>query len=156
MGIGTVDERLAELGIELPPAPAPVASYVPVKLAAGLAFVAGQIARVDGAVVHPGRLGAEVSVEQGQEAARLCALQGLSALRDALGGFERLLGIARVEVFVAVSPGFDQQPVVANGASDLLADVLGDAGVHARAAVGVAELPLGASVEVVMIAEVAS
>jgi enamine deaminase RidA (YjgF/YER057c/UK114 family) len=149
-----IEQRLSDLGIELPPFPVPVASYVPVKIAGGFAFVAGQIARVDGAVVHPGRLGAEVSVEQGQEAARLCALQALSALRDALGGFERLLQIARVEVFVASIEGFEGQPMVANGVSDVLAEILGDAGVHARAAVGVVALPLGASVEVTVIAEV--
>lgn len=150
----SIDQRLSELGIELPPVQAPIASYVPVKVAGGLAFVAGQVARVDGAVIHPGRVGAEVSVEQAQEAARLCALQALAALREALGGFDRLVGISKVDVFVASAPGFNDQPVVANGASDVLAEILGDAGVHARAAVGVVELPLGACVELALIAEV--
>ena len=150
----SIDQRLSELGIELPPVQIPLASYVPVRLAGGLAFVAGQVARVDGAVVHPGTVGAEVSVEQAQEAARLCALQALSALREALGGFERLEGIAKVDVFVASAPGFNDQPIVANGASDVLAEILGDAGIHARAAVGVVELPLGACVEVALTAEV--
>jgi enamine deaminase RidA (YjgF/YER057c/UK114 family) len=149
-----IEQRLAELGIELPASPTPVASYVPVKIAGNIAYVAGQIARVDGENVHPGRLGSEVSVEQGQEAARLCALQALAALREALGGFDRLKGIAKVEVFVASEPGFTDQPAVANGASDLLAELMGEAGVHARAAVGVVELPLGASVEVVVTAEI--
>ena len=149
-----IEQRLNELGIELPAAPVPVASYVPVKVVGNIAYVAGQIARVDGEMIHPGHLGSEVSVEQGQEAARLCALQALAALREALGGLDRLKSIAKVEVFVASVPGFTDQPAVANGASDLFAEVMGDAGVHARAAVGVVELPLGASVEVVVIAEV--
>ena len=149
-----IEQRLADLGIELPDAPAPVASYVPVKVAGNLAYVAGQIARVDGKIVHPGHLGSEVGVEQGQEAARMCALQALAALREALGGFGRLKGIAKVEVFVASERGFTDQPTVANGASDLLAELMGEAGVHARAAVGVVELPLGASVEVVVTAEI--
>lgn len=150
-----VEQRLSELGIELPPVPVPVASYEPVALAGGLAFVAGQIARVDGEMIHPGRVGVDVSVEQGKEAARLCALQALSALRDALGGFERLQRIVKVEVFVASAEDFHGQPSVADGASDVLAEILGETGVHARAAVGVVALPLGASVEVAMIAEVA-
>jgi len=149
-----IEQRLNELGIELPAAPVPVASYVPVKVVGNIAYVAGQIARVNGEMIHPGHLGSEVNVEQGQEAARLCALQALAALREALGGLDRLKSIAKVEVFVASVPGFTDQPAVANGASDLFAEVMGDAGVHARAAVGVVELPLGASVEVVVIAEV--
>ena len=149
-----IEQRLNELGIELPAAPVPVASYVPVKVVGNIAYVAGQIARVNGEMIHPGHLGSEVNVEQGQEAARLCALQALAALREALGGLDSLKSIAKVEVFVASVPGFTDQPAVANGASDLFAEVMGDAGVHARAAVGVVELPLGASVEVVVIAEV--
>jgi enamine deaminase RidA (YjgF/YER057c/UK114 family) len=149
-----VEDRLRELGIELPAAPTPVASYVPVVLARGLAFVAGQGAIVDGAVLHPGHLGADVTVEQGQEAARRCALQALAALKEALGSLDRIRRIANLTVYVASAPGFDEQPVVANGASDLLVEVFGDAGRHARAAVGVNELPLGLSVEVAVIAEV--
>ena len=151
-----VEARLSELGIELPPPPQPVASYVPVVVSGGFAFVAGQIPRVDGVMIHPGHLGLEVSVEQGQEAARLCALQALSALRAGLDGFERLKRVVKVEVFVASVPGFTDQPAVANGASDVLAEVLGDAGIHARAAIGVVELPLGACVELTMVAEVAA
>lgn len=150
----SIEKRLSEAGIELPEVPSPIASYVPVKVAGGLAFVAGQIARADGGVLHPGKVGSDVSIAQAQEAARLCALQALSALREALGGFDRLLGIAKVEVFVASAPGFTDQALVANGASDVLAEIVGEGGVHARAAVGVAELPLGACVEVVLVAEV--
>lgn len=149
-----IEERLTELGIELPPAPAPVASYVPVRVAGGLAFVAGQIPLEAGEVLSAGRLGAEVTLEQGAEATRRCALQALSALRDALGSLDRVRHIVKVEVFVASAPGFVDQPKVANGASDALVEILGDAGRHARAAVGVAELPLGASVEVAIVAAV--
>ena len=150
----SVEDRLRELDIELPPAPKPVASYIPVAQAGGLAFVAGQGAIVDGAVLHPGHLGAEVSVEQGQEAARRCAVQALAALKEELGSLDRIRGIANLTVYVASAPGFTDQPLVANGASDLLVELFGDAGRHARAAVGVNELPLGLSVEVAVVAEV--
>ncbi len=147
--------RLAELGLALPGPPQPVASYVPVVVAGGLAFVAGQIPMEEGVVLHPGRLGSEVSVEEGREAARRCALQALAALRAGLGSLDRLARIVQVTVFVASAPGFTDQPEVANGASDLLVEVLGEEGRHARAAVGVAELPRGAPVEVALVAEVA-
>lgn len=149
-----IDDRLKELGVELPPPPQPVASYVPVVVTGHLAYVAAQIPLVDGEMMHPGKVGAEVSVEQAQEAARRCALQALSALREELDGFDRLKRIVKLEVFVASAPGFTEQPKVANGASELFHDVMGDAGKHARAAVGVAELPLGAPVEVVVTAEI--
>jgi enamine deaminase RidA (YjgF/YER057c/UK114 family) len=150
-----IEERLVELGIELPPAPVPVASYVPVTLAGGFAFVAGQVPIADGAAMLTGRLGVEVSLEQGQEAARRCALQALSALRDALGSLDRIAAIPAVTVYVASERGFTDQPKVANGASDVLVEIFGDAGKHARAAVGVAELPLGAPVEVSVTASLA-
>lgn len=149
-----IEERLAELGIDLPPAPAPVASYVPVHVAGGLAFVSGQIPVDEGTLLHPGRVGAEVSLEQGAEAARRCALQALAALRDALGSLDRVREIVKVDVFVASTPGFVDQPQVANGASDTLVEIFGDPGRHARAAVGVTELPLGASVEVSLVAAI--
>jgi enamine deaminase RidA (YjgF/YER057c/UK114 family) len=150
----SIEDRLRERGIELPPPPLALASYVPVAVSGGLAFVAGQGAIVDGEVLHPGHAGAEVSVEQGQEAARRCALQALSALQEELGSLDRVKRIANVTVFVASAEGFTSQPQVANGASDLFIEVFGDAGRHARAAVGVSELPLGLSVEVVVVAEI--
>ncbi|MGZ5352528.1 MAG: RidA family protein [Actinomycetota bacterium] len=150
-----IEKRLAELGIELPPAAAPLASYVPVVISRNHAYVAGQVPIEDGRVLSVGHLGAELSIEQGQEATRRCALQALAALRDALGSLDRIKRIVKVDVFVASAPGFTDQPKVANGASDVLADVFGERGRHARAAVGVAELPLGASVEVALIAAVA-
>ena len=149
-----IEDRLQELGIELPPPPQPVASYVPVVVAGGLAFVAGQGALEDGAVLYPGHVGADVTVEQAQEAARRCALQALAALRAELGSLDRVSRIANVTVYVASAPGFTQQPIVANGASDLFVEVFEEAGRHARAAVGVPELPLGLSVEVAVVAEV--
>ena len=149
-----IEERLRELGIELPPPPSAVASYVPVRVSGSLAFVAGQVPLVEGEMLHPGKLGAEVSLEQGAEAARRCALQVLAALREALGSLDRVRGIVQVSVFVASAAGFTDESKVANGASDLLVEVFGDAGRHARAAVGVAELPLGASVEVALLAEI--
>jgi enamine deaminase RidA (YjgF/YER057c/UK114 family) len=130
-----------------------VASYIPVRVSGKLAFVAGQVPMLDGVVLHPGLLGDEVSVDDGAAAARQAALQALAALRETLGSFEPLAGIAQVTVYVASAPGFTDHPAVANGASDLLVDVLGEAGRHARAAVGMASLPLGASVEVAVTAD---
>lgn len=149
-----IEERLAELGIELPPTPAPVASYVPVTVAGELAFVAGQVPMKEGAVTLTGRLGEGVEVEQAQAAARRCALQAVSALRDALGSLDRVAGIAQVTVYVASAPSFTEQPKVANGASDALVEIFGEDGRHARAAVGVQALPLGAAVEVAVTARI--
>jgi enamine deaminase RidA (YjgF/YER057c/UK114 family) len=149
-----IEDRLAELGIELPPTPAPVASYVPVRLAPGLAFVSGQVPFDGGALLFPGHVGAEVTLEEAQLGARHCALQALSAIRDALGSLDGVTGIVKVDVFVASAPGFTDQPKVANGASDVFVEILGDEGKHARVAVGVPDLPLGASVEVAVVAAV--
>jgi enamine deaminase RidA (YjgF/YER057c/UK114 family) len=150
-----IEERLAELGIELPAAPAPLASYVPVRVAGDLAFVSGQVPIEEGELLSSGRLGADVSLEQGQAAARRCALQALAALRAELGSLDRVAEIVKLEVFVASAAGFTDQPKVANGASDVLVDVFGDRGRHARAAVGASELPLGASVEIAMVVRIA-
>jgi len=147
--------RLSELGHELPTPTAPMAAYVPCVISGTAAYVAGQVPFVDGKVLHPGLLGDTVTVEQGAEAAAKAALQVLAVLRDALGGsFERLVRIVQVGVFVAATPAFTEHPKVGNGASELLVAALGEAGKHARAAVGMASLPLGASVEVTVIAEV--
>jgi enamine deaminase RidA (YjgF/YER057c/UK114 family) len=150
-------QRLSELGIELPPPPKPVAAYVSVRIAGQTAYVAGQVPVGDGSVLYPGLLGdpGGVTSDQGAQAARQAAIQVLSALRDALGGsFERLVQISQVTVYLATTPTFTDHPVVANGASELFVEVLGEAGTHARAAVGMASLPLGASVEVVVTAQV--
>jgi enamine deaminase RidA (YjgF/YER057c/UK114 family) len=152
----SVEQRLAELEIELPPAPSPLASYIPARVVGGLAFVSGTVAMEAGRPLVTGRVGDEVTVERAREAARRCALQSLAILRQELGSLDRLTRIVQLTVYVASAPGFSEQPAVANGASDLLVEVLGEDGRHARAAVGVAELPLGAPVEVAVIAEVAA
>ena len=153
MNDADVTARLSDLGIELPPPPKAVASYVPVRIAGDTAYVAGQVPMRDGAVMHPGHLGGTVLVDEGQAAARQAALQALSALREGLGGFDRLEGIAQVTVYIASAPEFVDHPTVANGASELLVEVLGEPGKHARAAIGMASLPLGACVEVQVTAE---
>ncbi|HEV8683181.1 MAG TPA: RidA family protein [Actinomycetota bacterium] len=146
-----VEERLAELGLELPPAPKPVASYVPVALGGDVAYVAGQVPLGEGKPIVTGRVGEDVSVEEAQALARRCALQALAALKEELGSLDRVLGVAKVTVFVASSETFTDHSKVANGASDLLVEVFGEAGKHARAAVGAPSLPLGAPVEVEMV-----
>jgi enamine deaminase RidA (YjgF/YER057c/UK114 family) len=149
------EEQLAALGIELPDPPTPVASYVPVVVSGGLAFVAGQVPLAEGKLLATGKLGADLDAEAGADAARTCALQALAALRAELGSLDRIRRIVKLTVFVASAPGFTDQPKVANGASDLLGEVFGEMGRHARSAVGVSELPLGAPVEVEVTAEVA-
>jgi len=133
---------------------APVASYVPVVVSGGLAFVAGQVPLREGKPVATGRLGEGIDTEEGAGLARQCALQALAALRAELGSLDRVTRIVKVGVFVASADTFTEQPKVANGASDLLGEVFGEAGKHARAAVGVSALPLGVPVEVDLIAEV--
>jgi enamine deaminase RidA (YjgF/YER057c/UK114 family) len=143
----SIQQRLAELGIELPPAAAPVAAYVPVVVAGNLAHVSGQLPFVDGALVT-GRLGEDLSLEQGTAAARACGLMILAQLHAALGSLDRVERIVKLGAFVNSVAGFTDQPKVANGASELMAEVFGEAGKHARSAVGVPVLPLGAAVEI--------
>ena len=131
-----------------------MASYVPVVVSRGLAFVAGQVPLEEGKPMATGRLGDQIDIEQGAGLARRCALQALAALRAELGSLDRVVRIAKVTVFVASADSFTDQPKVANGASDILGEVFGEGGKHARAAVGVSALPLGVPVEVELIAEV--
>ncbi|GAB4176440.1 MAG: RidA family protein [Thalassobaculales bacterium] len=146
---GRIEARLAELGITLPQAAAPAANYVPWVVAGDLVFVAGQITLWNGELKFLGRLGAEFGVEQGQEAARLCGLNLIAQVKAAAGGdLDRVRRVVRLGGFVACVDGFKDQPKVVNGASDLMVQVFGDAGRHARAAVGVNALPLGVAVEV--------
>lgn len=149
-----ISSRLSELHLELPVASAALAAYVPCVVTGSTAFVSGQVPMIDGSLLFPGHLGDDVTVEEGADAARRAALQALSVLREGLGSFARLRRISQVTVFVAATPDFAEHPKVANGASQLLIEVLGEEGRHARAAVGMASLPLGASVEVALIAEV--
>jgi enamine deaminase RidA (YjgF/YER057c/UK114 family) len=144
-------QRLSELGLELPAVPVPVASYVPVTVAGNLAFVSGQIPMSEGRPIAIGTLGSDVTVAEAQHAAAQAALQAISALRVALGSLDR---VAQVTVYVAATPGFLEHPEVANGASELFIGVFGEAGRHARAAIGMSSLPRGASVEVAAVVEV--
>ncbi len=142
-----IEARLEELGIEIPEAAAPVASYVPVVIHGDLAYVSGQVSFVDGKLLT-GRLGEDVSLEDGIRAARGCGLMILAQLKAALGSLDRVERVVKLGGFVNSTADFTDQPKVVNGASDLMLEVFGDAGKHARAAVGVPSLPLGVAVEV--------
>ena len=144
----TINSRLAELGIELPAVAAPVAAYVPARVHAGLVYTSGQLPFVSGSLPATGKVGAEVPAEDAKGLARLCALNALAAAADAAGGVDRIGGVLRVGGFVASAPSFSGQPGVINGASEVLGEIFGDAGKYARAAVGVAVLPLDSPVEV--------
>ncbi|HMZ12996.1 MAG TPA: RidA family protein [Mycobacterium sp.] len=150
----STSHRLAELGIALPAVTKPLAAYVPAVRTGNLVYTAGQLPLVDGKLTHTGKAGAEVSPEHARVAARTCALNALAAI-DALVGIDNVTRIVKVVGFVASAPGFSGQPGVINGASELLGEVFGEAGQHARSAVGVSELPLDAPVEVELIVEVA-
>ena len=150
-----IDRALAELGLTLPHAAAPIAAYVPVVEAGGLLHVSGQLPFRDGAVVT-GRLGDGTSVEDGQAAAQACALMVIAQVKAHLGNLQRVTRVVKLGVFVNSTADFTDHPKVANGASELMVKLFGDNGKHARAAVGVAALPLGAAVEVDAIIEVAS
>ncbi len=145
--------RLAELGIELPAVVKPLASYIPAKRSGNLVYTAGQLPMQSGKLALTGKLGAEVSPEDGRAMARVCTLNALAAV-DALVGIDAVTQIVKVVGFVASTPGFTGQPAVINGASELLGQVFGEAGAHARSAVGVSALPLDAPVEVELVVEV--
>ena len=145
--------RLVELGLTLPPVAAPLAAYVPAVRSGAQVFTSGQLPLVDGKLLATGKVGAQVSAEQGKELARTCALNALAAVH-ALVGIDSVVRVVKVVGFVASAEGFTGQPGVVNGASELLGEVFGEAGVHARSAVGVAELPLGSPVEVELVVEV--
>jgi enamine deaminase RidA (YjgF/YER057c/UK114 family) len=152
----TPEERLRELGIELPQPAAPVAAYLPCVRTGDLLYVSGQLPLVDGRPAWTGRLGADgLGVDQGAAAAEVCAVNLLAALKAELGDLGRVRRVVKLTGFVASEPGFTDHPKVVNGASDLFGEVFGEAGRHARAAVGVAALPLGVPVEVEAIVEVA-
>lgn len=145
--------RLSELGLALPEVVAPLASYVPAVRTGDLVYTAGQLPMQAGKLMGTGKLGAEVAPDEGKVLARICALNALAAV-DSLVGIDSVTRVVKVVGFVASAPGFNGQPSVINGASDLLAEVFGDRGAHARSAVGVSELPLDAPVEVELIVEV--
>ena len=149
----SIAERMNELGVELPDAPAPVGAYVPYVISGSLMFISGQLPIKDGALIHEGKVPGEVSIEQGQECAALCFLNAIAQAKSALGDLERVERIVRMTGYVAVAQDFTAQPLVVNGASDLAVEIFGDKGRHARVAVGVAELPLGAPVELEVMLE---
>lgn len=146
-------ERLTEMKLTLPPVPRPIGAYVPWVRSGRLILVSGQLPTREGTLLHAGKVGSDVSLDQAQEAARLCALNALAIAADGAGGIDNIRCILRVAVFVNSAAGFTDQPKVANGASDLFAQVFGEAGRHVRAAVGAAELPLNAPVELELTAE---
>ena len=150
----SISDRINELGIEVPDAPAPVGAYVPYVVSGSLMFISGQIPIKDGKLIHEGKVPLGVTVEQGQECAALCFLNAIAQAKAALGDLERVERIVRMTGYVAVSADFTGQPLVVNGASNLAVDIFGENGRHARVAVGVAELPLGAPVELEVILEV--
>jgi enamine deaminase RidA (YjgF/YER057c/UK114 family) len=147
-------ERLAELGLTLPPVVAPVAAYVPAVRTGSFVYTSGQLPMVDGKLPAVGKVGDDVSATDAAGLARTCALNALAAAASAVGGLDAIRRIVKVTGFVASAPGFSGQPLVINGASELLIEVFGEDGRHARSAVGVAELPLNSPVEVELIAEI--
>ena len=151
----TPEERLQQLGVSLPSPAVPVAAYVPTVRTGNLVFVSGQVPVVDGTPSHLGHLGGDVDLEAGRAAARTCAINLIAALKAELGELSQVRRVVKVTGFVACAPGFTDAPKVINAASELLGEAFGDAGRHARAAVGVAALPLGVPVEVEAIVEVA-
>lgn len=148
----SAEAKLLEMGISLPDVPKPVAAYVPYVQTGDLIFTSGQICFENGQLKYKGKVGSDVSPEVGQQAARLCAINTLAVLKAAAGSLDNIAQIVRVGVFVNSAPGFSGQPAVANGASQLYLDVFGDAGRHARSAVGCSELPLDTTVEVEVVA----
>jgi enamine deaminase RidA (YjgF/YER057c/UK114 family) len=152
--VGTIDDRLAELGLTLPDVVTPLAAYVPAVRTGNLVWTSGQVPMVGGELGTVGLVGSEVSSEQAAGLARICALNALAAVKAEVGDLDKVVRVVKVVGYVASAAGFTGQPAVVNGASNLLGEVFGDAGKHARSAVGVAALPLGAPVEVEVVVEV--
>jgi enamine deaminase RidA (YjgF/YER057c/UK114 family) len=153
-GASTPEERLGALGLVLPPVPAPAGAYVPALRTGRYVYTAGQLPIVDGGLLATGKAGDTISTDEAKALARVCALNAIAAVASAAGGLGAVRRIVKVTGFVASAPGFTEQPQVINGASELLAEVFGEAGKHARSAVGVAVLPMDSPVEVELIAEV--
>ena len=150
----SVEGRLKELGIEIPEPTPPRFSYLPVNQTGNLVFTSGQLCLKEGKLIYTGKLGQDLTIEQGQEAARQCIINCLAVLRAHLGSLDRIKKVVKILGFVNSSPGFTSQPLVINGASDLLIDVFGENGRHARSAVGTSELPSNTPVEIEIIVEV--
>ena len=152
--MGKVESRINELKIALPESPKPVAAYIPAKQTGKLVFTAGQLPMVNGELISKGLLGQDVEIDEANKAARICTLNALAAIKGVIGDLDRIKQIVRVVGYVASVPTFTQQPAVVNGASELLLEIFGESGKHARSAVGMAVLPLNASVEIELTVEV--
>jgi enamine deaminase RidA (YjgF/YER057c/UK114 family) len=152
--MGKVESKLIELTLSLPDAPKPVAAYVPAKQTGNLVFTAGQLPMVNGELISKGLLGQDVEIDEANKAARICTLNALAAIKGVIGDLDRIKQIVRVVGYIASVPTFTQQPAVVNGASELLLEIFGENGKHARSAVGMAVLPLNASVEIELTVEV--
>ena len=148
-----VEQRLSELGLTLPEVATPAGSYLPAMISGNLVFTAGQIPVIEGKLIATGKLGAEITVEYGAEIAQRCALNALAAVKSVIGDLDRVKQVVKIVGFVSSVPEFTSQPAVINGASEFLQQVFGDAGKHARSAVGVSVLPLDAPVEIELIVE---
>ena len=152
--MGNIENKLEQMGLTIPEAPKPVAAYISAKQSGKLVFTAGQLPMVDGELISKGLLGQDIEIEQANNAARICTLNALAAIKGVIGDLDRIKQIVRVVGYVASVPTFTQQPAVVNGASELLLEIFGEAGKHARSAVGMAVLPLNASVEIELTVEV--
>ncbi|MEC4014982.1 RidA family protein [Streptomyces sp. H27-D2] len=152
--MSAIEQKLASLGMKLPAVAAPLASYVPAVRSGAYVYTAGQLPLVEGKLPVTGKVGAEVTPEEAKELARTCALNALAAVKSVVGDLDRIVRVVKVVGFVASATDFTGQPTVVNGASELLGEVLGDKGIHARSAVGVAVLPLDAPVEIEFLVEV--
>ena len=151
--MGKVESKLNELKLSLPAAPKPVAAYIPAKQTGNLVFTAGQLPMLNGELISKGLLGQDVEIDEANKAARICTLNALAAIKGVIGDLDRIKQIVRVVGYVASVPTFTQQPAVVNGASELLLEIFGESGKHARSAVGMAVLPLNASVEIELTVE---
>lgn len=150
----SVEQKIKDLGLELPETSKPLAAYIPAVQTGNLVFTSGQLPMISGQLAKTGKVGAEVSPEQAKELAKVCALNALAAIKMVIGDLEKIKRVVKVVGFVSSAPNFSGQPAVINGASEFLGEVLGDRGIHARSAVGVAVLPLDAPVEVELIVEI--
>jgi enamine deaminase RidA (YjgF/YER057c/UK114 family) len=149
-----IENRLGQIGLKLPDVPKPVAAYIPAKQSGNLVFTAGQLPMVNGELISKGLLGQDVEIDEANKAARICNLNALAAIKGVIGDLDRIKQIVRVVGYVASVPTFTQQPAVVNGASELLLEIFGENGKHARSAVGMAVLPLNASVEIELTVEI--
>jgi enamine deaminase RidA (YjgF/YER057c/UK114 family) len=152
--LSKIEQQINRLGIDLPDVPKPVAAYIPAKQTGNLVFTAGQLPMVNGELISKGLLGQDVEIDEANKAARICTLNALAAIKGVIGNLDRIKQVVRVVGYVASVPTFTQQPAVVNGASELLLEIFGENGKHARSAVGMAVLPLNTSVEIELIVEV--